>query len=219
MVSADERDGNSEEARAACKSVFVVVFVPEYVVDAADPRDHAGERERLHPHPTDIDPAVLRRFGLEPNCPQLVATPRAKEIEPDCRGNEKRDNEREIRGRSMEPRIDVGEPRQNSGVNLRSVERLRNVQMPGDKPVEQREHDEVEHDRHDHLVRAESGLQICGYCTDDSSSTASRDHAEQQRNDEWCGNRKHEGRERSRKPARRELALSTDVEKPGTKTE
>ena len=108
----------------------------------------------------DADSAVLGRVGLETNRAQLVPATRAKEIEPDGDRDEQRDDQREIGGGSVECRRQIGEAGKDAGVDLRRVERLRHVQMSGDEPVEQREHDEVEHDRDDHFVRAESRLEI-----------------------------------------------------------
>ena len=49
MVPANQSNGDSQKARAARESIFVIVLVAEDVVDPADSRDHARKREPLSP--------------------------------------------------------------------------------------------------------------------------------------------------------------------------
>ena len=67
MVSANQRDRDSQEARTAGKTVLVVVLVAEDVIDSTHSRDHARQRERAHPNPAHADPSVFGSLGLEPD--------------------------------------------------------------------------------------------------------------------------------------------------------
>ena len=91
--------------------------------------------------------------------------------------------------------------------------------MSGDKPVEQRQHDEVEHDRDDHFVGAESGLEIGGDKADDSAGDTRRNHADRKRQQKRRADRQREARQSRRETSRRELAFSSDVEQPGAQSE
>src|SRR4051794_13638066 len=104
-------------------------------------------------------------------------------------------------------------------MDLRSVQGLRDVQMTCDEPVEQREHDEVEHDRDDHFMRAESGFEIRGHRANDSPCAASRNDAKHQRDDERRSDRKCETNQCCRESTRCELTLASDIEQSGAETE
>jgi hypothetical protein len=58
------------------------------------------------------------------------------------------------------------------------VKGFRDVKLCRNYIVEQREHDEVEHDRHDHFVRAELHLEPSGNRANDSSARHCCDYAE-----------------------------------------
>src|SRR6266513_4704159 len=184
MVPANKGNRDAQETSASGEPVLVVMLVTEDVIDSADPRDHARQSERSHPNAADADAAVLGRFALESHGPELVPAARAEEIEPDCDRHHDSDDEREIGGRPVKSGIDVRQPRQNARMNLRSVERLRHVEMTGDEPVEQSKNDEVQHDRDDDFVRAESRLEVRRNRSDSSAREAGRDHAEGKRHDE-----------------------------------
>ena len=100
-----------------------------------------------------------------------------------------------------------------------SVERLGNMQMPGDEPVEERQHDKVEHDGHYHLVSTELRLEVSGNGSDNSAAGAGGDHAERQRENERRPNRKSEPGESGAESAGRELTLASDVEQSGAEAE
>src|SRR5450759_2136546 len=219
MVSTNESNRDSKKARAARKTILVVVLVAEDVVDPADTSDHARKRERPHPDSADADATVLRRRWLEPDRAKLVPAARAKEIEPHRECDQHSHDQREIGGRSVESRIDVREPGQHTGVDLRSVQGLRYVQVPRDEPVEQRQHDEVEHDRDDDFVRAEPGLEIRRNRSNDSTREPGGNHANEKREDERRADRERESHESGAEPPRGELALSSDVEQSGAQTE
>ena len=55
------------------------------------------------------------------------------------------------------------------------------LEMRGDEIVEQREHDEVEHDRGDHFVRAEPRLEHAGNAADDPAADRRGDEIDRQR--------------------------------------
>src|SRR5450759_78828 len=110
MVSANQSDRYPQKTRAARKTILVVVLVAEDVVDPADTSDHARKRQRPHPHPADADATVLGSRWLEPDRAKLVAAARAKEIEPHRECNKHGHDQREICGRSVKSRIDIGEP-------------------------------------------------------------------------------------------------------------
>ena len=63
------------------------------------------------------------------------------------------------------------------------MERLCHGEMRRDDVVQQREHDEVEHDRHDHFARTEARAQHAGHRAHHATAYASRDHAHHDRDD------------------------------------
>jgi hypothetical protein len=52
-----------------------------------------------------------------------------------------------------------------------------------DYPIQKREHHEVQHDRHDYFVRAESNSEPCGDCADDSTADSSSNQAQDNSDD------------------------------------
>jgi hypothetical protein len=89
------------------------------------------------------------------------------------------------------------------------------VDVSGDDEIEERQHDEVEHDRHDHFARAKARLERARNGADDAATNGGRHHAgrdgEQRRRTRWH----RQSNERSEKPAARELAFGANVEQPG----
>src|SRR6476619_7743478 len=101
MISSHESDGNSEKARAAGESVFVIMFVAEHVVDAAQSRDCTGPGECTEPNTADVHSAVFCRIRLQSNCAELVTSSCAKQQKPHRERSEKCDEDREICSRSV----------------------------------------------------------------------------------------------------------------------
>jgi hypothetical protein len=91
--------------------------------------------------------------------------------------------------------------------------------MLGDHPVEKREHDEVEHDRDDHFVRAELRFQNGWHRADQSPGCTRGDDAQWKREDEWRPARKSEPGQCSGKATGGELAFAANIEQPGAKPE
>src|SRR5689334_16750468 len=103
-------------------------------------------------------------------------------------------------------------------MNLGCVESFRHVEMSGDEPVEQREYDEVEHDRHNDFMRAESRSQVTGHGTDNAARSAGGDHANRQCEYKRSAERERETHQRRGKSPRGELTFAADVEETGTQT-
>src|SRR3954468_24976035 len=119
MVSSHKRDGDTEESGAARKYIFVVMLVPEHLVDATDSGNDTRPRHRAHPYSADTDAPVLRGIGLQPNGAELVPATRAKQVEPNRDCADDRHYQGEISSRAVEIRIEIGETRQEAGVNFR----------------------------------------------------------------------------------------------------
>src|SRR5436853_3724323 len=113
------------------------MLVAKYVVNATNAGDDARPGEGAHPHATDADAGVFCRVRLQADRAQLVTAPRAEQVEPDSNRGENREDQREIRGRTVEVRVNVGKTRQKAGVYLRCMKRLRDVKVSGDEPVQE----------------------------------------------------------------------------------
>src|SRR5438045_309937 len=155
MVSANERYSDSEESGSTGESILVVMLVAEDVIDSAETSDCSRNCQCTEPHSTNVDAAILGSIGLKSDRAQFIAGSSAKEEKPCAERGEQRDDNREVCRGPMERLNELRQPRDCAGVNFRRVQRFRNVKMIRDNPVEEREDDEVEHDRDDHFVRAE----------------------------------------------------------------
>ena len=146
------------------EAFLVVVLVAEHEVHPAE----AGERARRAP-----SSATTRcRRRTPPYSAASGCSPTARSSKP--RRVRNRNHQRDDRRRERDEQHDVGrraverarthrEARQRAGVDLGRVQRSSTLQVRGDEIVQQREHDEVEHDRRDHFVRAELRLERAGH--------------------------------------------------------
>ena len=209
VVPPDERDGDAEKPGAAREAVFVIVLVAEHEVDAAEPGERPARGERAEPDAPGANARILRRVRLEADGAQLVARARAEQIPPHAgRGASSTIDDRPVRRRSVKR----GERRRTAarhlaGTDLRRVQRFRHMQLGRDEIIEQRQHDEVQHDRHDHFVRAESRAQEPGHAAHRAARGERREHAERHAISAGVPAGSSEPHEPRAEPARRQLTL------------
>lgn len=169
MIAPHERHGDPQKSCATGEAVLVITLVAEDEVDATQSGECSRESHRDPQHSSHFHAAVLGRFGLKTHRSEFVAGSRAKQIPPGGRGAAEREQEREIGSASPEHGERAGEPWDHPRANGGGVQRFRDMQPSRHEPVEQREYDEIEHDRDDHLARAKACPERAGKRANDAT--------------------------------------------------
>src|SRR5687767_13672364 len=86
------------------------------------------------------------------------------------------------------------------------------MQVDGDEIGEQRQHDEVQHDRRDYLVRAKARLEVAWYYADHAAAERRDGDEKRQCDERWQPPREHETEQGGDKSTGGQLAFRTDVE-------
>ena len=166
-VAAEQRDGDADEADVRHLDVEHAepVLPAEDVDRAAEPGERAGDRHRVDVVARDVDAAVARRLGVEADRAHLVAERRAVQDQPEDDERAERDEEPDVQRlqlrvaperRQLAARHDVVRDRHRDVDAV--LQRAAAAEQVAADPVR----DPVEHDRRDHLVRADGRLQEAG---------------------------------------------------------
>ena len=88
------------------------------------------------------------------------------------------------------------------------------MQLGRDDPVEKRQHDEVEHDRHDHFTRAKLRAQRARYGADTGTHQHGGQQAEWNRNQRRRADGQHHAQHRGAESTGGELSFGAHIEQP-----
>src|ERR671924_379799 len=183
-VPPQQRDGNADERdlRRDLDARQIDAKEPAEHVDAAgEPGEGAGDRHRREVAPPHADPAVARRLRVEADRAHLVAERRPVQHDPEHDQRGERDEEADVQ--CLQDRIAPEDVelracrhllRHGHGLLRRILERP----LEADEIAPDPERDPVQHDRRDHLVRANGRLQDPGDPRPERARERAGNHAE-----------------------------------------